>query len=188
MVEARSTSACSLEPVSDPLDLLKAKARQARERILTIVGDLTDEQLVWRARPGAHSIGFTLWHVARADDNVQADLTGEELEWVRGGYAKRWSHPERGVGTGWDDEKAATLPMPTKDELLEYARRVFAATDAGVDAVTAASWSHTVRSRFLDGDSTLGEVILVCMSHDNRHLGEMEYIKGLQGMRGSATT
>jgi uncharacterized damage-inducible protein DinB len=173
--------------VSDPLEHLRAKSKQTRERILQVVTDLSDAQLGWRPAPSAHSIGFTLWHTARADDNVQSDLSGRELEWVSGGYAKRWSHPERGVGTGWDDERAATLPLPSKTELLAYAARVFGAVDAALDGVDDTRWAETLKSRFMGADSTLGEVVLVCMTHENRHLGEMEYIKGLQGLRGSVT-
>ena len=169
-------------------ELLRAKSRQARARILAVVADLTDEQLAWRPSPRAHSIGFTLWHTARADDNVQSDLTGAELEWDAGAYAKRWGHPERGVGTGWDDERAASLPLPPKAELLEYVKRVFDRVDAAVGSLEEARFDRPARSRFMGGDSTAGEIVVVCMSHDNRHLGEMEYIKGLQGMKGTATS
>ena len=174
--------------MSELLDLVRAKSRQARARIFVVVGDLDDAQLAWRPSPTAHSIGFTLWHTARADDNVQADLSGSELIWTAGAYAARWGHPERGVGTGWDDERAASLALPARDELFGYARRVFDAVDRVVDTVDDASLARPVRSRFMGGDSSYGEVILVCASHDNRHLGEMEYIKGLQGLRGSATS
>ena len=43
-------------------------------------------------------------------------------------------------------------------------------------------------STFFGYDAILGETLLGSITHGNRHLGEMEYIKGLQGMRGSATT
>jgi len=173
--------------MSEPLDLVRGKSRQARARMLTVVGDLSDEQLQWRPSPRAHSIGFTLWHTARADDNVQADLTGKGLEWESGGYAARWQHPDRGVGTGWDDEKAAALPLPPKADLLAYVQRVFDRVDAAVEAVDAEDFGRPLRSRFMNGDSSCGDVILTCISHDNRHLGEIEYIKGLLGLRGTAT-
>jgi hypothetical protein len=167
---------------------MRAKSMQARARMLAVVADLSDEQLAWRPTPRAHSIGFTLWHTARADDNVQADLTGSTLEWESGDYARRWGHPERGVGTGWDDERAASLPLPPKHALLDYATRVFGRVDAAVRSVDEDGFDRAIRSRFMGGDSTAGEVVLVCMSHDNRHLGEIEYIKGLQGMKGTATS
>ena len=167
--------------------MLRAKARQPRERLLKVVDDLDDAQLAWRPSPRAHNIGFTLWHTARSDDNVLVDLRGGELEWLRGSYHTRFGHPERGVGTGWDDERAAALPLPPKADLLAYVRAVFAALDVAIEDLDEERLSTAVRSRFMGGDSTIGEVVFVCMSHENRHLGEIEYIKGLQGMRGTAT-
>jgi hypothetical protein len=173
--------------MSVDLDLLRAKCRQGHERILAVAEPLSQEQLGWRPSGTAHSIGFALWHTARADDNVQADLTGGELEWVSGRWAARWGHPERGVGTVWDDARAAALPLPPKDELFEYARRVFAAVDAAADGIDDERLSLAVTSRFIGGPSSAGDVLATCVVHDNRHLGEMEYIKGLLGLRGSAT-
>jgi uncharacterized damage-inducible protein DinB len=169
------------------LAVLRAKSHQPRERLLKVVDDLGDAQLAWRPSPAAHSIGFTLWHTARSDDNVLVDLRGGELEWLRGGYPARFGHPARGVGTGWDDERAAALPLPPKADLVAYVRAVFAALDAAVDAIDDERLETTVQSRFMGAESTIGEVVFVCMSHENRHLGEIEYIKGLQGMRGTAT-
>lgn len=169
------------------LAMLRATSRQPRERLLTVVSDLDDAQLAWRPSPKAHNIGFTLWHTARSDDNVVVDLRGGDLEWLRGGYPARFGHPEKGVGTGWDDERAAALPLPPKADLLAYVRAVFAALDAAVDGLDDERLATTVRSRFMGRDSTLSEVVFICMSHENRHLGEMEYIKGLQGMRGTVT-
>lgn len=169
------------------LDLVRAKSSQARARILAIVSDLTDDQLAWRPTQRAHSIGFTLWHTARANDNVQADLTGHPLEWDAGGYAARWGHPERGTGTGWDDERAAALALPRCEELFLYVRRVFDAADAATGALDDPALSRTVRSRFMGADSSIAEIVGSAIGHDNRHLGEIEYIKGLLGLRGTAT-
>ena len=169
------------------LDLVRAKSSQARARILAVVNDLTDDQLAWRPTQRAHSIGFTLWHTARANDNVQSDLTGHPLEWDAGGYAARWGHPERGTGTGWDDERAAALPLPARDELFLYVRRVFDAVDAATGALDDGALPRTLRSRFMGEDCSIAEIVGSAIAHDNRHLGEIEYIKGLLGLRGTAT-
>jgi uncharacterized damage-inducible protein DinB len=173
---------------SGTLALLRSKIRVTHQRLLALVADLNDEQLAWRPYPTAHSIGFTLWHCARADDNVQADLGGRQTIWARGDRARRWGHPERGVGTGWDDAAAASLPLPAKGELLEYAREIFEAVSREADHIDEAGIEERVQSRFLSGESSRGEILVVCLTHDNRHLGEMEYIKGLQGMRGTVTS
>jgi len=154
---------------------------------MVVVGDLTDEQLAWRPTPVAHSIAFTLWHMARTEDNFQNDVNQRGTVWGTGGFAARWGYPEKGVGTGWDDERAASLTMPGKDRLLEYVRAVFAACDEAADTLDDTLLSETRHSGFLGSDAIVGEVLLGSITHGNRCLGEMEYIKGLQGLHGTAT-
>ena len=170
-----------------PLEELRFRGRQTHERVLKLVDELTDEQLRWRPSAKAHSIGWTLWHIARADDNVLFDLSGASL-WRSGAYAARWKHPERGSGTGWEDEEAASLPLPAKDELLTFAREVFAAVDLARVGLDEARFADEIaESRFLSERTTKGGVVGAELTHDNRHLGELEYIKGLLGLRGTVT-
>lgn len=187
-VPAQSRSEGSVRAVPDQVlaDVI-ARSRQAHERLLKVVDDLDDEQLNWRPAPKAHSIGYIFWHTARADDNMQADLAGGDTLWDRDRYFERWGHPEKGVGMGWDDEAAASLPIPKKADLLEYVHRVFAACDAAADAIGTSRFNESHPSRFMSREATYGDVILTGITHDNRHLGEMEYVKGLQGLRGSVT-
>jgi hypothetical protein len=172
--------------VRGPLEEIRFRGAQAHERVLKVVGDLTDEQLRYRPAPKAHSLGWTLWHVARADDNVAFDLTGRSV-WENGRYAARWDHPEKGSGTGWDDERAASLPLPPKDELLGFVREVFAAVDAARQTIDESRFGTEVESRFMSRRTTVADVIMSELAHDNRHLGELEYLKGLLGLRGTAT-
>jgi hypothetical protein len=169
-----------------PLEEIRFRGAQAHERVLKVVGDLTDEQLRYRPAPKAHNIGWILWHIARADDNVALDLTGRSV-WEGGRYAARWGHPEKGAGTGWDDEKAASLPLPPKGELLAFVREVFAVVDAARQEIDEARFRAGLDSRFMSRHTTVADVIMSELAHDNRHLGELEYLKGLLGLRGTAT-
>lgn len=169
------------------IEWVRAKGKQTRERALKLVDDLDDAQLGWRPSPGAHSIAWTLWHMARAEDNFQSGVRGRPLMWSEGGYGGRWGYPERGAGTGMDDTQAASLPQPSKAELLDYVRRAFAAADEAVDQIDDGRSADTHESPFMGGRTTYGETLLVSVTHDNRHLDEMEYIKGLLGLRGTAT-
>jgi uncharacterized damage-inducible protein DinB len=170
------------------LERMRVRGRQTRERALVVVADLDDAQLSWRPTPKAHSVGYTLWHLARTEDNFQNDVNGRGTVWTNGGFAAKWGYPEKGVGVGWEDERAAALAMPGKERLLEYVRATFAAADEAADKLDEGLLNEKRHSSFLDADAILGEVLLGSVTHGNRHLGEMEYIKGLQGMKGSATT
>jgi hypothetical protein len=154
---------------------------------LVVVSDLSDDQLSWRPSPMAHNIAYTLWHIARTEDNFQNDVNRRGLVWANGGFASRWGYPEKGVGAGWEDERAASLPMPGKERLLEYVRAVFKAADEAADSLDETTLNETRQSGFIGAEVVVGEILLGSITHANRHLGEMEYIKGLQGMRGSAT-
>ncbi len=167
---------------------VRARGKQTRERALRLVEDLDDAQLGWRPSPEAHNIAWTLWHMARADDNFQAGVTTRPLVWSEGDFAARWGYPERGAGTGMDDAQAASLPRPSKTDLLDYVRRAFAAADDAVDMIDERRAPEMHDSPFMGGRSTYGDALVVSVTHDNRHLGEIEYIKGLLGLRGSATS
>jgi hypothetical protein len=169
------------------LERLRVRGRQTRERALVVVSDLTDAQLAWRPSPKAHSIAFALWHMTRTEDNFQNDVNRHGTVWANGGFAVKWGYPEKGVGTAWEDERAASLPMPGKEPLLEYVRAVFAAADDAADSLDDATLNEVRPSSFLGKDHIVGEVLLGAITHSNRHLGEMEYIKGLLGLKGTAT-
>lgn len=170
--------------MTTPLAELRARYALVREWTMKVVADLSDEQLAWRPTPTAHSIGWTLWHIARADDNFQREHTGRSI-WAEGGYGARWDHPDR--MNKMEDSAAAAMPLPPKDELLGYVRAVFAAADAAVASIDEARFVEEIESGFMSRRAPIGATILGSLTHDARHLGEMEYIKGLLGMPGTAT-
>ena len=92
------------------------------------------------------------------------------------------------VGTGLSDDVAATLPIPQKEELLGYLRNSYEAIECFIEML------DTKYPNFEPVDEELQEKIenirlnmLVFLSHDCRHLGMMECLKGLQTGFGSAT-
>jgi hypothetical protein len=170
--------------------------------VLNLVDDLNDEQLKWKPEGYSTSIGFHLWHLARESDYLKAALLhhnpqfvpefgdGKEI-WEKENLAKAWGFPEglhQTVGTGLSDEVAATLPIPKKDELLGYLRNSYEAIECFIEML------DTKYPNFEAVDEALKKKIemirlnlLVFLSHDCRHLGMMECLKGLQTGFGSAT-
>ena len=170
--------------------------------VLNLADDLNDEQLNWKPEGYSTSIGFHLWHLARESDYLKAALLhhnpqfvpefgdGKEI-WEKETLAKIWGFPEglhQTVGTGLSDEVAATLPIPKKDELLGYLRNSYEAIECFIEML------ETKYPNFENMDEDLKKKIemirlnlLVFLSHDCRHLGMMECLKGLQTGFGSAT-
>lgn len=170
--------------------------------VLNIADDLNEEQLNWKPQGYSTSIGFHLWHLARESDYLKAAILhhnpqfvpefgdGKEI-WENEALAQKWGFPQglhQTVGTGLSDDVAATLPIPEKVELLAYLRNAYEAIECFIEQL------DTKYPDFENMDAELKKNIemirlnlLVFLSHDCRHLGMMECLKGLQTGFGSAT-
>lgn len=176
--------------------------RTIHQIILDFAQGLTDEQLRWKPAGYPTSIGFHLWHLAREADFLRAAILeriplgpefGEPLQiWDADKLAERWGFPihlgETNMGTGIPDEVAAALPLPPKEELLDYLRRAYAA----IEAFTEQLDQHYALRQSAPAELSprvlrIRDNILVFFLHDARHLGMMECLKGLLTGFGSAT-
>ena len=163
--------------------------RQAHERLVALITDLGDAQLSWSPTPHAHSLAFAMWHITRCDDNyLRVHIGGRPEIWQEEGWADSLGLDAVTTGMLLSDEEAAGLRLPGKEGLLAYARRVWDEVEVFVaeqgPKELAQPVNHVERTKGL----TVGQVIMTHIyGHDNRHLGEMEYLKGLLGLRGSVT-
>ncbi len=188
--------------ITSPAHQIADRVREQQALILAITRDLTDEQFVWQANSHAPAIRFHLWHIARWADLVQAHLPGMSQQladhlglgrelWVREELADAWGLAGHDLGflaTGMSlsDEAAMALPLPGQAALLDYATRAFAAADRAVAAVDDALFSAAGRD-LLDRQTSIGGAILNHLLHVGRHLGMIEALRGIQGLRGTAT-
>jgi hypothetical protein len=170
--------------------------------VLHLADDLTDEQLNWKPEGYSTSVGFHLWHLARESDYLKAAILyhnpqfipefgdGKEI-WENQSLAQKWGFPEdlhQTVGTGLSDEVAATLPIPQKVELLGYLRSSYEAIECFIEQLDAKYPTfETVDEALKKKIAMIRLNLLVFLSHDCRHLGMMECLKGLQTGFGSAT-
>ncbi len=188
-------------PIFALYDILRS-FKDIHKVVLDLTDDLSHEQLNWKPEGYSTSIGFHLWHLARESDYLKAAILqrvpqlvpefgdGKEV-WEKESLAQKWGFPEelhKTVGTGLTDEVAATLPIPARDELLRYLRDSYQAIEDFVELL------DTRYPTFDNTDEELQKKIemirvnlLVFLTHDCRHLGMMECLKGLQTGFGSAT-
>ena len=176
--------------------------KEIHKVVLNLADDLSDAQLNWKPEGYSTSIGFHLWHLARESDYLKAailhhyphvvtEFDDSREIWEQESLAREWGFPEglhQTVGTGLSDEVAATLPIPKKQELLGYLRSSYEAIECFIETL------DTKYPTFEDMDEESKKKIqgirlnlLVFLSHDCRHLGMMECLKGLQTGFGSAT-
>ena len=188
-------------PPLAPYDILHS-FKDIHQIVLTLAESLNEEELTWKPEGYSTSIGFHLWHLARESDYLKSAILhfnsqfipdfgdGREI-WEKDSLAQRWGFPEdlrETVGTGLSDEVAANLPIPGRDELLSYLRCSYDAIEGFIEKL------DTTYSTFDDVDEELRRKIelirlnlLVFLTHDCRHLGMVECLRGLQSGFGSAT-
>src|SRR5262245_28194841 len=176
-------------------------------RILALADKLSDDQLRQLPAGGGQTIAFHLWHVARWADHFQASIPGMTPElgrrlgpgleiWAAEALANRWGfEPAQlgfgATGMGMSDDLATQLPFPANEALLAYLRQVFAAADQAVQAIDEEQFAATEQPQPLTegiwGESTVGDAVITHLTHENRHLGMMECLVGLQTGSGTAT-
>ena len=188
-------------PITALYDVLHS-FKDIHKVVLNFVDGLDDDQLNWKPEGYSTSIGFHLWHLARESDYLKAALLqhfpGLELGlddggeiWSRDSLATKWGFPVEAhetVGTGLSDEVAASLPIPKKDELLGYLRNSYDAIEEFVELLDAKYTSfENVDEELRKKVERIRLNLLIFLTHDCRHLGMMECLKGLQTGFGSAT-
>ncbi len=174
--------------------VISAQYRNTHENLLALVDGLNDEQIGWTPNETTPSVGFHVWHLARWADYLQEMINGRGSQlWEKEELAARWDMETSSLGyaqTGMsmDDKTAMTLRMPGKVLLLDYARRAFAAAQLAVERISDKEF-YKVYEGFHGKnwhDGHIGPIISTWMSHDNRHLGMIECLVGVQGIHGSA--
>ena len=156
-----------------------------------VVADLTEGQLRWQPNPTAPAIRFHLFHIARWADVLHQMITEAEAQvWHAEGIAARWGLDPAALGFGEsgaliEDGVAMALPFPDRSALFAYCDRVIAAADRVLadidDDAMAREMTYGGRT------SALGVLLADQLSHTARHLGMIECLRGVQGLRGTAS-
>ena len=168
---------------------------------LRAVDDLDEEGFHARPGPKAPSVAFHLWHAAGWADALQERLgvfvpeldrlAGREQLWNARDLAKAWglagSLGIEATGSGLDDDASAALPLPAKGEVVRYASDAFAAAEEALGAIR----DDELLLPSADFDDEGGWVLLHQFGwhliHGSRHLGMIEALKGVLGVRGTVT-
>ncbi|MQF48503.1 DinB family protein [SAR202 cluster bacterium AC-647-N09_OGT_505m] len=147
------------------------------------VEPLTTEQMLYRPTPEANSISFLLWHFSRSEDGTFhriSTIDGTPTVWERDGWYERFGLEESRSGSGFTPDQVAAL-KPDKDSLVAYVESIRQSVNDGLSIMT-----DDDLDRPLNPDNprlTVGRQIQsIVVGHGFFHLGEIRFLKGLQGM------
>ena len=92
------------------------------------------------------------------------------------------------TGMSTNDMVAMTLQMPEKELLFDYARRAFAAAQRAVEGISDEEFYKIYEGFHGENwhNGHIGPIISTWITLDNRHLGMIECLVGVQGIHGSA--
>jgi hypothetical protein len=130
--------------------------------------------------PGANTIAWLVWHLARVQDHHVADLLGTEQIWVGGDWAARVGlEPDpSNTGYGHGPAEVAAVRPDSPAALLEYLDVVDARTRTMLESLAPSDLDRIVDRRW-DPPVTLG-VRLVSIADDClQHVGQAAYLRGL---------
>ncbi len=166
----------------DVMQLVAETFEEIDADLETALKGLTTEEVKWRPSDEANSIGFTLWHLIRAEDYWLSDFA-RKLPHIfeRNGWVQRWSMVGAGTGAGYGKEELAAFVTPPVDELWQYGREVREQTLeylAGLRASQFDEMPDTTNPRHQG--YTIGRMFGHILCELSQHLGHIRYLRGLQ--------
>jgi hypothetical protein len=160
-----------------------------------LVDGLTDQQLCWQPEHHDTSILFALWHAYRADDELVHGLVMQRPSvYVTQGWADRMPVEPFGFspfGNGATREQIAALALHV-NEVIAYAKAVGESEIAWVESISDEEAATEVKLSFFtnvypgfDVMSKLDTLAFFAIGHVSEHLGEVQMVKGMLGLKGA---
>jgi hypothetical protein len=150
--------------------------------VASAVDGLSAEELRRSPEPGANTIGWLTWHLARVQDHHVSELLDTDQIWVAGDWAERvgvTADPDD-IGYGHDRAQMEAVRPDGPEVLVDYLDAVQQRTRQMLASIGDAELDRIVDRRW-DPPVTLG-VRLVSIADDSlQHAGQAAYVRGLLG-------
>lgn len=162
------------------IDVLTDGFSRLRESAHAAVADLTPDQLAWRADPGANTVAWLLWHLARVQDDHVAGLAGSPQVWTRDGWSERFALPfdDAEIGYGQDADDVAAVRPGSADLLTGYLDAVLDRTGEYLRTLVEADLDRVVDSDW-DPPVTVGVRLVSVLDDDLQHVGQAALLRGI---------
>jgi hypothetical protein len=167
-------------------ELLRTSLKSMHALLDKAVEGMTAEQFNFRPSEGGVSGFFSLWHYVRTEDNiVNFVVQRRPTVWLEGGYDVLFGLHRTSQGTGMTEEEANAVRIEDVPRWHEYQQKVWQATDAYLGGMSPEEFeSRRVVIKPLPEMNLWDGLYGVCLTHGYRHVGEIEYVRGVQGLGG----
>lgn len=164
-------------------DLLLDAFGRIRAGVGDVVEGLGVDQLGYRPGTAANSIAWLVWHLTRIQDDHVAAVADQPQAWSTRGWASRFALPFDVADTGYGHTSAhvAALQGTTAELLAGYHDDVHDRTVAFLEGLDDGDLDRVVDKRW-DPPVTLGVRLVSVVGDDMAHLGQAQYVRGLQDL------
>jgi hypothetical protein len=146
------------------------------------VAGLGADQLCRAPAPGANTIGWLVWHLARIEDHQVAEMFDRDQIWVSDGWAERFAmEPDpSNHGYGHTAEEAAAVRPDGPEILVDYLDAVDNRTQGILRALSATDLDRVIDSSY-DPPVTVGVRLISIADDCLQHAGQANYLRGVFG-------
>ena len=168
------------------LEILQTSMESMHRLLDKAIEDMTQEQLNFRPQEGGVSPFFSLWHYVRTEDNViNWVIHRRPTVWLEGGYNEALGLDRTSQGTGMTEEQANAVVLRDLTVWREYQPRVWQCTAEYLGSMNPEEFeTRRVTIKPLPEMSLWNGLFGICLSHGYRHIGEIEYARGVIGLGG----
>lgn len=163
--------------------VLQMQIDRMTQEFKNTIGDLKADQLAHRPARAANSIGFSVWHSARAWDMYLTFLDGAEDTYVIQHWMDRFGFDTegRGINAAGSEftEEDVGLVKPQPSTLIEYVDAVFARTKSYLATTSEETLAQQVRVPWWPEEKPKAFIVAHIIRHSYQHLGEAQYAKGM---------
>jgi hypothetical protein len=144
------------------------------------VDGLDADRLVWQPAPGANTIGWLVWHLARVQDHHISELTGDDQLWVADDCAAGFGLDPDPSNTGYGHDDADVLEVRAESAavLLDYLAATDPRATTFIAGLTADALDEIIDRRW-DPPVTLGVRLISVADDCLQHVGQAAYVRGL---------
>jgi hypothetical protein len=160
-----------------------------------LVQDLSSEQLSWQPEHHDTSIIFALWHAYRAEDDLVHGLIMQRPSvFASQNWAEKLPVTETGVtpfGNGLSREQIGRIRLDA-GAIVAYAKAVGESVLSYFQSLSDEEAAAEISLPFfknvyrdVDVMSRAEAIAFFSIGHTSEHLGEVQFIKGLLGLKGA---
>lgn len=164
----------------DTKQMVEVTLNELDQDLRRALDGLTSEELSWAPEKWANSIGFTLWHVIRAED-LWIHRNGKGVPQIHEaqGWGAKWGIPPLDSGYGYDEDRLAGFPTPPLDELVQYYDAVRQASLKFLGGFTPENFSEPLAVPGGQSYSN-GRMFGHLLCEIGEHVGHIRYLRGLK--------